>query len=86
MVGTCNSHGITIIIHNGLIETWRRVLRTPPLLSGGAPQVEEHMTRRAHLLPFRSKARRVIMRVGKEAGLSDQNYLWQVGSLNVTCS
>ena len=39
MVGTCNSHEITIIMHNGPIETWRRVLRTPPLLSGGAPQV-----------------------------------------------
>ena len=45
MVGTCNSHEITIIIHNGLIETWRRVLHTPPLLSGGAPQVLQKMDR-----------------------------------------
>ena len=26
------------------------------------------------------------MRVGKEAGLSDQNYVWHGGSSNMTCS
>ena len=39
MVGTCNFHEIAIIIRIYFLMTWRRVLRTPPLLSGGAPQV-----------------------------------------------
>ena len=39
MVGTCNSHEFTIIIFIYSRRTRRRVLRTPPLLFGGATQL-----------------------------------------------